>query len=216
MPFPTITSLPTARLTVRPLNGGDLGDLFEVNGDDAVTRFLPYKTWVTADDASAWLARMEALSAAGTAQQLVIERNADRKAIGTILLFKFDEASARLELGYVVGRAHWRQGYAREALHAVCDHALRNLSVRRIEAEVDPLNAASNALLLALGFVREGTLRQRWVAKGTAHDTNIYGCLAHEWAANLQAPVANAPVRSQNRITAAPGRLRKERPSATH
>jgi RimJ/RimL family protein N-acetyltransferase len=166
---------------VRPVSGADLDDLHEINGDDAVTRFLPYQTWRNAEDGSAWLARMEALAASGSAQQLVIERNEDRKVVGTILLFKFDEGSARLELGYVVGRASWRQGYAFEALQATCGHAFHALGVRRIEAEVDPRNDASNALLLRLGFVREGLLRQRWVSKGAAVDTNIYGCLAHEW-----------------------------------
>ena len=182
MPLQPITSIPTPRFTIRPVNGGDLDDLFEINSDEAVTRFLPYKTWRTGDDGSAWLARMQALGATGTGQQLVIERSEDRKVVGTILLFKFDEGSARLELGYALGRAHWRNGYAREALQAVCGHAFRQLSVRRMEAEVDPLNTASNALLVALGFVREGMLRQRWITKGVANDTNIYGCLAHEWS----------------------------------
>lgn len=181
MAFPGIAHIPTGRLTIRPVSGADLDDLFEINGDEAVTRFLPYRTWQAAEDGDAWLARMDALAASGSAQQLVIVRNEDQKVVGTTLLFKFDEASSRLELGYVVGRRHWRNGYAREALHAVCGHAFRRLSVRRIEAEVDPLNAASNALLLSLGFVREGMFRQRWITKGVANDTNIYGCLSHEW-----------------------------------
>ena len=181
MPLQPVTSITTSRFIIRPVNGGDLGDLFEINSDEAVTRFLPYKTWRTADDGSAWLARMEALGATGTGQQLVIERSQDRKVVGTILLFKFDEGSARLELGYALGQAHWRQGYAREALHAVCGHAFGPQAVRRIEAEVDPRNTASNAVLVALGFVREGMLRQRWITKGVANDTNVYGCLSHEW-----------------------------------
>ena len=181
MPLLPITELVAGRVTIRPVDGTDLDDLFEVNGDDAVTHFLPYKTWRTTDDAGAWLARMDALGETGTAQQLVIQRNDDRKVIGTVLLFKFDEGSARLELGYALGSAHWRQGYAKEALRAVCGHAFRQQAVRRIEAEVDPRNAASNALLLSLGFVKEGLLRQRWLTKGVASDTNIYGCLSHEW-----------------------------------
>lgn len=181
MPLQPITQLTTGRLAIRPVSGIDLDQLFDINGDEAVTRFLPYATWRTAADANAWLARMEALAESGTAQQLVIVRRDDGKVIGTTLLFKFDEGSARVELGYVVGRSHWRQGYAREALHAVCGHAFGRQSIRRIEAEVDPRNVASNALLLGLGFVREGMLRQRWITKGVANDTNIYGCLSHEW-----------------------------------
>lgn len=181
MPFPAISQIRTDRLIIRPVSGADLDDLMQVNGDDEVTRFLPYGTWRCLDDASAWLARMQALAASGSAQQLVIERIDAMKVIGSVLLFKFDESSSRLELGYALGRAHWRQGFAKEALHAVCRHAFRELSIRRLEAEVNPDNAASNALLQRLGFVREGLLRKRWMAKGAAYDTNIYGCLAEEW-----------------------------------
>ena len=181
MPLSAITHIRTNRTTIRPVISTDLNDLMQVNGDDEVTRFLPYGTWRCLDDGSAWLARMQALAASGSGQQLVIERADAMKVIGTVLLFKFDESSSRLEIGYALGRAHWRQGFAKEALHAVCQHAFRELSIRRLEAEVNPDNAASNALLQRLGFVREGLLRKRWVAKGVAYDTNIYGCLAEEW-----------------------------------
>lgn len=181
MALPPFAPISTTRITIRAVSGQDLNDLFEVNGDEAVTRFLPYAAWQSPEDGAAWLARTEALAAAGTGIQLVIARNTDHKVIGTVLLFKFDEASLRVELGYVVGREHWRQGFAKEALRAVCQHAFHQLSVRRIEAEVNPDNKASNELLLALGFVHEGRLRKRWVAKDAAYDTNIYGCLAQEW-----------------------------------
>lgn len=188
MPFPTITDIRSERLQIRPVAPADLPDLLEINGDDEVTRFLPYATWRGPDDGASWLARMDALAATGTGQQLVAARQADGKVIGTVLLFKFDEGSARTELGYVLGRRFWRQGLMREALHAVCGHAFGALGIRRIEAEVNPVNEASNALLQALGFTLEGTLRQRWVAKGAAYDTHVYGCLADEWNAARRAP----------------------------
>lgn len=180
-PLPPIPEIRTARVVVRTVAEADLADLLEVNGDDEVTRFLPYATWRGPDDAAAWLARMEALCATGSARQLVIERRPDRKVIGTVLLFQFDEPSARVELGYVVGRGSWRQGYAREALQAVCRHAFEEMGIRRIEAEARPDNVASNELLLALGFTHEGRLRQRWTAKDETYDTNIYGCLIDDW-----------------------------------
>lgn len=183
MPFPAITRIEAARVALRPVGPPDLADLLEVNGDDRVTRFLPYASWRSPDDGHAWLARMEALTATGAARQLVIERIADGKVIGAVLLFKFDEPSARLEVGYVLGHDHWRRGYAHEALQAVCAHAFGPLAIRRIEAEVNPDNQASNALLQRLGFVLEGTLRKRWVGKGVAYDTHVYGCLADEWRA---------------------------------
>jgi RimJ/RimL family protein N-acetyltransferase len=183
MAIPPFEPVTTSRVTIRVASEHDLDDLFEVNSDDAVTRFLPYATWRSAADGKAWLARMEAIVATGTGRQLVIVRNSDCKVIGTVLLFKFDEASARVELGYVLGSKHWRQGLAAEAIRAVCRHAFGRLAIRRIEAEVNSGNEASNALLRSLGFIHEGRLRKRWVDKGTVYDTNIYGCLVDEWQA---------------------------------
>lgn len=181
MPFPPIIQLSTERLLIRPVTTADLDDLLLVNGDDTVTYFLPYATWQSHADGVAWLARVEARTAGGAGQQLVIERTSDRKVIGAILLFRYEEASARLEVGYVLGRQAWHQGYATEALRGVIGCAFAAWGIRRIEAEVNPDNHASTALLLRLGFVHEGRLRQRWVAKGRTYDTNIYGCLATEW-----------------------------------
>lgn len=181
MPLPSIDAVATARTTLREVCLDDLPDLMEINGDPEVTHFLPYATWGSLNDATAWLERMNKLVATGSARQLVIVRHADHKVIGTALLFKFDEGSNRLELGYALGRAHWKQGYAAEALRALLSHVFTGLHIRRVEAEVNPDNLASNALLQSLGFTQEGHLRERWVAKGATYGVNIYGLLAAEW-----------------------------------
>jgi RimJ/RimL family protein N-acetyltransferase len=184
LPLPAplwIEAIATPRLLLRPVAPGDLPDLLAVNGDDAVTQFLPYASWQGLEDGQAWLLRMLALHSAGTGQQLVLERQADGRVLGGLLLFKLDAPSARLELGYVLGRAHWGQGLMAEAATAACAHVFGTMGMRRIEAEVNPLNRGSNLLLQRLGFVLEGTLRQRWTAKGASYDTHIYGCLRDDW-----------------------------------
>lgn len=182
MSLAPITEIPCLRVLLRPLAQTDLPDLMAVNGDDEVTRFLPYATWQSANDAELWFARMQMLDAGGNSQQLVIQRRDDGRVIGTTLLFRHDEPSARAELGYVLGRAHWGQGLMREALHGLCGHAFGTMGLRRLEAEVNPANSASVKVLRALGFTQEGCLRQRWVAKGSApYDTHFFGLLAGEW-----------------------------------
>src|SRR5436853_4508165 len=104
MPMLPVTEVPSQRVTLRPVAAPDLADLLAINGDPQVTRFLPYATWQSAEDAEAWLVRMEALAAAGSGQQLVVVRHADRRVIGTVLLVRYDEGSARRALGYGLGR----------------------------------------------------------------------------------------------------------------
>jgi [ribosomal protein S5]-alanine N-acetyltransferase len=181
MPLPAPLRIESARLVVRTVEAGDLADLLAVNGDDDVTRYLPYATWQSLDDGQAWLARMHALAASGTSAQLVLVDKASGRCIGSCLLFRLDEGSARAELGYVLGRTHWGQGLMIEALAAVISHLFGSGGLRRLEAEVNPANTASCRLLERLGFRAEGLLRQRWQAKGAVYDTRLYGLLRDEW-----------------------------------
>ena len=171
----------TARLRVRLVEPADLPALLAVNGDDQVTQFLPYASWATLADAQAWFERMASARARDGTLQFVIVDKASETPIGTCLLFNFDAGSARAEVGYVLGRAHWSRGLMREALAALIDSVFGELGLRRLEAEVDPRNAASCKLLLGLGFTREGLLRQRWVTKGEPRDVESWGLLRAEW-----------------------------------
>jgi ribosomal-protein-alanine N-acetyltransferase len=181
MPLVDPGSIDSQRLSVRLVTEGDLPALLEVNGDETATALLPYKTWRSLDDARAWYERMAGIQATGLALQFVVVAKDSGNAIGTCLLFRFDEGSARVELGYVLGRAHWGRGLMREALAALLDQAFAGMGVRRVEAEVDPRNVASAGLLRRLGFSREGLLRQRWVTKGEANDVEMYGLLRSDW-----------------------------------
>jgi RimJ/RimL family protein N-acetyltransferase len=170
----------TERLLIRRVQPADLADLLVVNGDDAVTRFLPYPTWKTAADAQFWFDRMAALQAAGGTAQYVIEHRPLARVVGSCLLFRHEPASGRAEIGYVLGRSHWGQGLMLEAMRGFVAHAFDTLGLRRLEADVNPLNQPSVRLLERLGFVREGLLRQRWVTKGEVGDSLLFGLLRGE------------------------------------
>ncbi len=195
MPLIDPGPIETPRLRVRGVAEADLPALLAVNGDAEVTRFLPYPAWATLADGEAWLKRMNGIQASGGALQFVIvDKQQAGHAIGTCLLFRHDEGSARAELGYVLARACWGRGLMHEALAALVGCAFTRMGLRRLEAEVDPRNGASGRALQRLGFTREGVLRQRWVDKGEAHDVEAYGLLRHEWpGAALPAPHPDAP-----------------------
>jgi RimJ/RimL family protein N-acetyltransferase len=171
----------TERLVVRLIVESDLPALMAVNSDEEVTALLPYATWRSAADAEAWLHRMRGIEATGLAFQFVVVLKSAERAIGTCLLFRFEEGSARAELGYALGRAHWGQGFMQEALTALLGSAFGTMGLRRLEAEVDTANGSSARLLQRLGFTKEGLLRQRWVTKGKAKDVELYGLLRNEW-----------------------------------
>ena len=70
-----------------------------------------------------------------------------------------------------------------EALPLLVRHAFEDLGLNRLEADVDPRNAASLHLLEKLGFRREGYLRQRYLQLGERQDSVLLGFLAEEWSA---------------------------------
>ena len=85
------------------------------------------------------------------------------------------------EIGYLVLRRFWGNGYAREAVTRLLDLLFLEERHRRVMADTDPENDASNALLKDLGFTLEGRLRSEWETHIGVRDSFIWGLLAEEW-----------------------------------
>jgi RimJ/RimL family protein N-acetyltransferase len=86
-------------------------------------------------------------------------------------------------LGYWLGEAYWKQGFATEACYVLLDFAFNSLKLRKIRIPIFADNIASNSLARKLGGKLEGTLRKDIMAKSTGkiHDVNIYGMFKEEW-----------------------------------
>jgi len=71
-------------------------------------------------------------------------------------------------LGYYAFAGHERQGLMKEGLRLVVRHAFRQLRLHRLEANIQPDNLASTALVRSCGFHHEGhspkylKIRGRW------------------------------------------------------
>ncbi|SDE34932.1 GNAT family protein [Rhodobacter capsulatus] len=101
-----------------------------------------------------WAARAEA---AGTALPFFLIERATDRVLGAITLDNIRRGPAQAgTLGYWVGARHARQGFMREAIAAVVDHAFGPMDLSRIEAACLPENAASRGVLEKSGFKYEG------------------------------------------------------------
>lgn len=74
------------------------------------------------------------------------------------LCFKGLPENGQPEIGYGVLKECEGQGYATEAVRAACRWAFSQPGVHAVEAETDPGNAASQAVLRKVGFVPAGTM----------------------------------------------------------
>ena len=74
------------------------------------------------------------------------------------LCFKGLPENGQPEIGYGISPEFQGQGYATEAVRAACRWALAQPGVAAVEAETEPANAASQAVLRKVGFVPTGTV----------------------------------------------------------
>lgn len=74
------------------------------------------------------------------------------------LCFKGLPKNGQPEIGYGISPEFQGQGYATEAVRAACRWAFGQPDVTAVEAETDPGNTASQAVLRRVGFVPTGTM----------------------------------------------------------
>ncbi len=70
------------------------------------------------------------------------------------------DTTTRAELGYVLARPAWGQGYMTEAVQTLAHLALHEIPVARVSAVCDVDNLASARVLEKSGLLREGRLRR--------------------------------------------------------
>jgi len=86
-------------------------------------------------------------------------------------------------LGYYSFAPHAGGGYMAGGLALVLAEAFRTLSLHRVEANVQPTNARSMALVLRAGFSREGYSRRYVKICGRWRDHIRFALLAEDWRA---------------------------------
>lgn len=107
---------------------------------------------------------------------------ADGAIIGAINLSQiFRKGFQNAYLGYYVGAQYAGQGCMTEALRLVLRYAFEHLKLHRLEANIQPGNAGSIALVKRAGFVREGYSRRYLKVCGRWRDHERWAIIAEDW-----------------------------------
>lgn len=154
----------TDRLLLRPTTPSDTIAVFEYQSDVEVTRHLTFPPATDPQQASDFLERCARVWSEQQAFPLALTLRESNRMIGMIEPRPTEHG---IEVGYVLRRSAWNNGYMTEALRAVADWALDQPDVFRVWAHVDTDNVASQRVLEKAGFTAEGLLH-RW-----AHHTNL-------------------------------------------
>jgi len=84
-------------------------------------------------------------------------------------------------LGYYGFEPHAGKGLMSEAVRLVVDHGFRKLKLHRLEANIQPANTDSIALVKRLGFKREGYSPRYLKIGGRWQDHERWAVLREDW-----------------------------------
>ena len=101
--------------------------------------------------------------------------------VGTLNTHSCNPRAGIFSYGIVIFRAHWRKGYAREAIWLVLRHFFHELRYQKANAQVYAFNEASARLHESMGFRLEGRLRNMVFTGGQPHDELHYGLTREEF-----------------------------------
>ena len=168
--------LETQRLRLAPLAAEDAALIYPLMADHEVMAFWDVPEIddpdVVADVVEGQVDEM----AAGRAVYWAIRTLAEGAFIGTCDLSEIDRRHKRAEVGFMLGRDSWGNGYAQEAMSAVMSFAASS-GLRRLLARTHLGNRRSDSLLEKLGFQEEGILRGFVERDGERRDCRLFGVL---------------------------------------
>ena len=189
--------LHTERLVLRMAGLDDAPTLASYRSDPDVARYQDWPLPYTADQATESLRRQAHLAGPAVGESVQVAIEYDGAMIGDLYVGIGDlvDGCTQATLGYTLAATHQGRGFALEAAEAMVDALFEHTSVHRIEATLDPLNAASMRVLDLLGFSHEGVARRSVPIRGEWLDDLRYGLLREQRAAWTTRPMSVAAVR---------------------
>lgn len=168
--------LETARLRLDLLVPDDAALIFPLMADHEVMAFWDVPEFDDPDVVADIIAGQVGEMAAGRAIYWTIRGLGDASFLGTCDISEIDQRHKRAEVGFMLGRHSWGNGYAQEAMTAVTAFAAAS-GFRRLLARTHLGNRRSDSLLEKLGFEEEGILRGHVERDGERRDCRLFGLL---------------------------------------
>jgi RimJ/RimL family protein N-acetyltransferase/ubiquinone/menaquinone biosynthesis C-methylase UbiE len=178
--MPITLPIETERQILRDFVAEDFDALHAITSDPEVMRFM-FHGARTAERQRAMLDEVivSQREAPRRRYELAVVRRADGRLLGSVDLTPDEPGVA--DLGYLLGREAWGQGYATEAARTMVAAGFDQLGLHRIFATCDVNHTASARVLEKAGLRRDGVLRGHTFASGRWWDSYLYAVLEDEW-----------------------------------
>lgn len=172
--FDQFPILKSKRLTMRPIQLCDAQEIFDMQTDDLVLRYITKPRPESLEDVKKFI---QSIAQAYEKKEMLcwaaVIRDGE-KIIGTCGFNKIEKENLRAEIGGALSPRYWGVGVAYEAVKQIVDYGLNELGLHSIEAKVNANNRSAIFLLEQLGFVLEGHFKNRMYFEGKFYDMNVY------------------------------------------
>jgi RimJ/RimL family protein N-acetyltransferase len=159
MILPIPERIETDRLLLKRFRPEDAEEIFYTYASKPeATRFMAWPTHQTIQDTRNFLSFAVQAWRQGIDYSFAIRLKSNNRLVGASGIMN-DEG--KIQFGYILGPAHWNQGYATEATRAVLDIVKKIPQVYRINTFADTENAASIHVLKKCGLEEEVVL-EKW------------------------------------------------------
>ena len=151
--FSNIPRLETQRLILRRIREIDYIDMHEYSADAEVTKYLVWQPHKTIEETKKYTGELQQRYAEGKFYDWGLVHKADSKLIGTCGLTTINLNKNSCEIGYVLSKKYWGQGFIPEALGIIMDFAFTYLDFERIEGRFFEGNEKSCRVMQKMGMV---------------------------------------------------------------
>lgn len=174
-PFPVIT---TERLLLRQLTETDTARMLQLRSDKTALEFLDKTPLQNEGEALALINKIQNDLDNNTGiTWAVVLKEEPGLLIGTLGFWRIMKEHYRAEIGYMLFPEYFNKGYMTEAIHTINDFAFNQLNLHSIEANINPANKASEALLLKTGFKQEAYFKENFYFNGIFKDSAVFSLL---------------------------------------
>ena len=175
--------LGTERLVLEPILPAHASVLHESSQDERLYQFIPQDppaSLQTLEDRYDFLSARRSPDGREAWLNWALRERSSGAYAGTLEATVYDKGTAII--AYMVFVPHQRRGFAAEACGRLLEHLFEDYRVAKIAAEIDTRNAASIALVEALGFERVGFHKDADHFKGASSDEYRYEITERIWA----------------------------------
>ncbi len=141
----------TKRLFLKPLGPQYLISTHKYASDFDNTKYMVHLPNTDISETESFLKRVQAEWEKCNPEFFEFAILLDNKHIGAVSIY-INNDSAEGELGWIISKDYWGNGYAAEAASAIINFAIQELKIRKFIAHCDSENVSSSRVMEKLGF----------------------------------------------------------------